>query len=122
MIFIALVILVIVLALLYYLFPLITVCGDSMFPTYHDGEIILGTRVYRKKHLKVGDVVLFYPPYDNDGERVVIKRISDVNVEGNRMFCLGDNPPESYDSRAYGYVSLDSLVCKVVRQRKQKVR
>ena len=25
----------------HFVFPLVNVCGNSMFPTYHDGEIIL---------------------------------------------------------------------------------
>ena len=41
---------------LYYLFPVIQITGDSMSPTYHDGEIIIGTRLYKKDNLEVGDV------------------------------------------------------------------
>lgn len=110
---------IIVGAVIYYLFPLVTVCGVSMFPTYIDGEVILATRLFRKSHLKVGDVVIYYAP-NTEEKRIVIKRVSELK-EGV-MFCLGDNADESYDSRMYGYVSLDRLICKPIKQRKQKVR
>lgn len=107
-------------AVLYYLFPFVNICGDSMFPTYVDGEIILTTRLFRKSKLKVSDIVLYYAP--NDDKRVVIKRVAEIDHNQKVMYCLGDNADESCDSRNYGYVSLDRLICKPIMQRKQKVR
>lgn len=102
-------------AVLYHLFPIVTVCGDSMYPTFKDGEIILATRLFRKSKLKKGDVVIYHAP--NDGRRVVIKRIDEINTHSGVMYCLGDNSEVSYDSRVYGYVSLSKLVCKPIKQR-----
>ena len=102
-------------AVLYHLFPIVTVCGDSMYPTFKDGEIILATRLFRKSKLKKGDVVIYHAP--NDGHRVVIKRIDKINTHSGVMYCLGDNSEVSYDSRMYGYVSLRKLVCKPIKQR-----
>lgn len=110
----------ILLAVIYYLFPIITICGSSMYPTYVDGEIIFSTRLYRKSKLKVGDVVVYYAP--NEKRRIVIKRIAEIDLNAGVMYCLGDNADESCDSRVYGYVSLDRLICKPIMQRKQKVR
>lgn len=111
----------IALGVAYYLFPVITVCGNSMYPTYHDHEIILGTRLFRKSKLKRGDVVMYHAP--NDRNRIVIKRVDEVRKGAGVMYCLGDNPEESYDSRSYGYVALSNAVCKPIKQRrKQKVR
>ena len=109
---------IVLLGILYYLFPLIQVIGDSMFPTYYDQEIVIGNRLYPKSKLKSGDVVVYKSPEDE--YRVVIKRIDKVRVDrkGNRMFyCLGDNSDCSHDSRHYGYVSHKNLVCKVINQR-----
>lgn len=104
---------------LYHLFPLIQVVGDSMFPTYHNSEIILGTKLYIRSQLKEGDVIVYKSPVDG---KIVIKRISIVqNMKGVIYFyCLGDNSECSYDSRNYGYVSSYNLVCKVINQRRNK--
>lgn len=98
-------------------FPIITVCGDSMFPTYHDGEILVGNSLYPKKKLKAGDVILYYAP--NSDKRIVIKRIDHLfRKDGVTYFyCLGDNPPQSCDSRNYGFISQADIICKVVNQR-----
>lgn len=106
---------------IYYLFPVITVCGDSMFPTYCDGEIVFGTRIFCRSKLKRGDVVLYHAP--NDKKRIVIKRIEEVREGAGVMYCLGDNLDASHDSRFYGYVALSKVVCKPIKQRaKQKGR
>lgn len=108
---------VVILVTAYILFPLIQVCGDSMYPTYLDGEIIIGTRLFRKSKLKVGDVIVYTSPRDKD--RVVIKRISKIMQakECPYFYCLGDNADHSYDSRHYGYISSKSIKCKIVKQR-----
>lgn len=99
------------------IFPIITVCGNSMYPTYHDGEILIGNSLYPKKKLKMGDVILYYAP--NSDKRIVIKRIHH-HFKSNGViyfYCLGDNPSESHDSRNYGYISQADIICKVVNQR-----
>lgn len=104
--------------ILYRLFPMIQVCGGSMYPTYLDGEIIYGTRLYRKSKLKKGDVVVYKSPTDES--RVVIKRVDHIMVDKDKLYvyCLGDNAEFSYDSRAYGYVSSTSLLCKIIKPRR----
>ena len=107
---------VLLILLCYYLFPIIQVCGCSMYPTYRDGEIIFGTRLYRDE-LKVGDVILYKSPTDE--KRIVVKRIHSILDDGRDLYfyCLGDNADCSYDSRHYGYVSSKRIVCKVINQR-----
>ena len=97
--------------------------GKKITPSviqFLDGEIIFATRLYRKSKLKVGDVVVYYAP--NEKRRIVIKRIAEIDTNVGVMYCLGDNADESYDSRVYGYVPLNRLICKPITQRKQKVR
>lgn len=106
---------VLIVGVLYYLFPVITVCETSMYPTYHDGEIILGTRLFCKNKVKKGDIVIYHAP--NNYDRLVIKRVEEI--KDNLMYCLGDNPDESYDSRNYGYVPLKNLVCKPIIQKRR---
>ena len=109
---------VVVLFVLYYLFPLIQVCGNSMYPTYRDGEVLIGTKLYKKHNIKKGDVILYRSPSDNN--RTVIKRVDHFIIDNNNLYfyCLGDNSDNSYDSRMYGFISSKSLVCKVINQRR----
>ena len=79
------VILAVVIALLYYVFPIIQVCGDSMHPTYKDGDIVLGCRLYS---LKKNEVYVYRPPV---GEKYVIKRLTQVSSTTNKLFFEGDN-------------------------------
>ena len=98
-------------------FPIIQVCETSMMPTYKDGEIIVGTRIFKRSSLKIGDVIVFHSP---DSDRLVIKRIADVKKEGKDIlfFCMGDNIEKSYDSRSYGYISSETVVCRILNQRR----
>lgn len=111
---------VVTVVIIKYLFPAIQVVGDSMYPTYKDGEVIFGTRLYRKSKLKVGDVILYHSP-DEEG-KVVIKRIATIDTFGKNnkrlaFYCLGDNSECSHDSRYYGFVNSKRIVCKVINQR-----
>lgn len=104
---------------IYFIFPIISVSGNSMYPTYKDGEILIGTMIFNRNKLKIGDVVVYRSPSD---DRLVIKRITDILLDYRHtyFFFEGDNKEDSYDSRNYGYVHIDNLVCKVINQRKQK--
>lgn len=111
------IILIVVLGLSYYLFPLIQVIGESMYPTYKDTEIVFGTRLFRKSKLKEGEVITYHTPTDG---KIVIKRIAYRFYLGGKLYlyCVGDNKDNSYDSRHYGSVPSKNVVCKVVVQRK----
>lgn len=119
MISVVILVITILLFTLKYLFPIFQVVGDSMYPTYFDGEILIGTRLFRKSKLKPNDVVLYRCPTDTN--KVVIKRVSNVRSCGKGkvdIYCLGDNAKHSYDSRRYGYVQDFYIVCKVIDQRR----
>lgn len=78
-----------------------------MVPTLAYGEKVL---VDPKGYIAVGDVVLAQHPYRSDVK--IVKRVADIADDG-RLTLTGDNPAESTDSRAFGTVSLESIIGKV---------
>jgi signal peptidase I len=107
------------------------VAGDSMRPTLHDGDRILtnrlayglrlplvGTWLLRWSAPRRGDVVVLLSPING---RRLVKRITGVpgdilgagEVPPGRYFVTGDGP-RSLDSRAFGCVSRERILGRVV--------
>ena len=60
--------------------------GNSMFPTYHDGEYLMTDKVsYRFRTPKRGEVVVFKAPINEDFD--FIKRV--IGVPGDRVMVKG---------------------------------
>ena len=106
--------------LLYILFPVVRVCGNSMYPTLKDGEIYIGRRVFRKTKCKANEIYVFKPPYESDEERFVIKRL--ISIKDGKYFFTGDNANESYDSRSYDYVNSSNIVAHIVLKKGRRVQ
>ena len=109
--------LVIILAFLAFLqfFPLVQICGYSMFPTLKDGEFYLGRRLFDKSNLIVGKIYIYRPPYGSLEEKFVIKRLAEI--KNGKCYFLGDNKNDSYDSRYYGYVDCDRVVAQLITRK-----
>ncbi len=80
------------------------VVGESMYPTLQQGELVVAKRV---KQLRSNDVIVF----EHKGLEK-IKRIREV--EGNRLYVVGDNPLFSTDSRHYGMIFIEDVIGKVI--------
>ena len=119
------VIVIAVLLILLYVFPIIVVDGNSMLPTYHNGDILIGCRIslpFFKSPLKLREIYVYLPPYAKGKDKhYVIKRLTHINNDG-RLFFEGDNPSDSYDSRMYGYVNKDCVIahCLFTIKRKEQ--
>jgi len=78
-----------------------------MLPGLKDGDVVL---VDPYADLEIGDVVLARHPFKKSVQ--IIKRIKEISPV-NRYFLVGDNLPESTDSRSFGAVPPKHLIGKV---------
>jgi signal peptidase I len=113
--------LIIALGMKLFLFDFMITEGRSMMPAIAPGSLLLinraayglrlpwtGRYMLYWKRPRTGDIVVFKNPL---GETAV-KRCAAVEEQG--VFALGDNGPDSFDSRSYGYIQRDCILGKVV--------
>ena len=91
--------------------------SESMEPTIHKGNYVLGIRDTKK--IDVGDIVIF----EKDGE-LLVKRVAyvagdEVNgmiVPNDCYYLLGDNSDNSYDSRYWEnpFINRNQIVARVL--------
>ena len=85
------------------------VVGNSMYPTYKNGQIIILSPL---KKAKVGSVVMAV-----QNKREVLKRV--VKITNNHMVELrGDNAAASTDSRTLGPVTMNAILGVVIWPKK----
>ena len=84
-----------------------------MSPTLREGDWLLGVSA-RLLPPAPGRIVVFRQP--RAGARLSIKRVAvrESGREAGGWFMLGDNPPRSTDSRAYGVVPEERIEAVVV--------
>lgn len=74
--------------------------GNSMFPTYHDGEYLMTDKVtYRFRAPQRGDVVVFRTPMNEDYDfikRVIAVPGDQIMVEGGSVYINGNKLDEKY--------------------------
>jgi len=74
--------------------------GNSMKPSFRDGQVVLMTT---NRSFKIDDVVIAYVQ-----GREVLKRVKGIRV--GSIYLTGDNEPESTDSRQYGWIKDTSVI------------
>ena len=105
-----------------FVFDFIIADGNSMEPTIRSGTVLVvnklryGFRFPGQKNYLInwdiprqGEIVVFYMP---DGS-IAVKRCSDI-TENREIMVRGDNSFQSFDSRSYGPVPVDSIIGKVL--------
>ena len=76
------------------------VSGDSMVPTFHDGEYLIVDEIsYNLGHIHRGDVAIFR--YPNDPKRFFIKRViglpnEQIFIKGNTVTIVNQENPEGF--------------------------
>lgn len=104
----------------YYKLEIVSVTGNSMYPTLLNGRLVLiRKRLKFPKDFILGRVYIYTCPKGY----TVIKRLTDARyLKGEYyLFFEGDNASNSEDSRTYGYVSSTKVEGILVFNRKQKV-
>lgn len=105
---------------------LAVVDGSSMLPLLRRGQVVVVFRaayglrppfglgksgyLFRWASPRVGDIVVARSPRTG---KAIVKRVAFPSDAG-AVFLLGDNPPESVDSREYGAVPVEELAGKVL--------
>ncbi len=82
--------------------------GDSMAPTLTNGDVVL---VKPGSKVTIGDIVLAAHPYRSSVN--ILKRVAAIGSDG-ALTLTGDNAAVSTDSRAFGSVSVESCIGRVV--------
>jgi nickel-type superoxide dismutase maturation protease len=90
---------------------LVEVCleGDSMWPTFHHGDLLTFTTTFDRSTLSPGDVVLALHPFKPTVH--IVKRIQSVTQDA-RVFLVGDQPDPigSEDSHNFGRVHISGVL------------
>ena len=71
--------------------PMVVVKGESMVPTYYDGDLLIIRGLPDKTQIEVGDIIVFHNPYALDTlivHRVVKKTVSEGGLV---LITKGDN-------------------------------
>lgn len=88
------------------MFALFKVTGNSMSPSFNDGDFVLGLTKFISP--KIGQVVVVqHSLYGR-----IIKRISCVQKDG--ILLAGDNPDEGVSTEAMGRIEQDKITARVI--------
>ena len=102
--------------IVFLLFPTLEIDGNSMYPTFDDGEKTRCSRIFSRKNLQVGDVYVYTRRAEDTGKKyLVVKRLQNIGTYEGTTYCffLGDNLDNSLDSRHYGWIKSKQIIAKV---------
>lgn len=104
------------------LLHVVTVNGDSMTPTYQEGDQLLVLRRAFLTRVRVGAVVVCLPPpgiviTDGDADaatQFIVKRVT--ALPDGQVYVLGDAPRHSFDSRMFGALAPELVRGVIIRR------
>lgn len=124
MLYLSVIVVIIVLSIVtssfFHRFTLIRIKGNSMSPTFKNGQFKLVDRKISPTYIslfgeKVKEGTIFV--YQSPNDHMVVKRLKQkVHITSVETFYWfeGDNPEDSYDSRNYGFIKEDRIFGEVI--------
>ncbi|MAV65115.1 MAG: S26 family signal peptidase [Candidatus Marinimicrobia bacterium] len=92
-----------------------SVNGNSMVPTFSNGDVIKFDKFDSRYTVDVGDVIVFNHPFKKNLK--LIKRVTHT-LDSSNFYVQGDNPGilESEDSHNFGYIHKKTIIA--IKKRK----
>jgi signal peptidase I len=89
---------------------LLKVSGDSLLPTYQDGDFVLVSKIpYLFSRIRQGDIIAFrHEVYDT-----MIKQVHRIVPGSGQIYVIGTQE-NSIDSRHFGPISKEDILGKVI--------
>lgn len=124
----------------------VLVDGESMMPTFKNGDLLISTTTFDYIDIKIGDIVVFKNNIQmikrviakggdeiwvTDGKVYVNGELSPYQfepiesagvlsnvytVKDNELFCMGDNRNNSLDCRSFGAISFEQIKYKIIKK------
>lgn len=89
---------------------LLKVSGNSLSPTYRDGDFVLVSKIpYLFGSIREGDIVAFR----HDAYGTMIKQVQSVSSNKDEIFVIGTQE-NSVDSRRFGAIRSRNMLGKVI--------
>ena len=130
-------IVVIIFLILNLFYAIAVVSGDSMYPTYTNGQILLTAKYYDierfdvvtiyhdtilikrvigmpNETIKYEDNILYINGEQVDDPYNTVTEDFEITLGDDEYFCLGDNREVSWDSRRYGAFSRMYIIAEVL--------
>ena len=93
-------------------FKVVELRGDSMAPTYNEGDWLLFIGFPANAKSLLGKVILIRRASGAGSDFLQIKRA--IRFDGANIWVEGDNKESSTDSRSWGAISSDEVIGKLL--------
>lgn len=100
---------------------MVTVSGQSMYPTYDNGDKLLINKTVDYEDLEDGAVIIIDTSDFLSCDYIIKRYVKELSTDAE-MYVLGDNSDNSLDSRYFGTVSKDKLIGVVINSKENQYK
>jgi signal peptidase I len=90
---------------------ILRVSGNSLFPKFSEGDFVIVCKIpfFFYKNANQGDIIVFkHVDYG-----LMMKKVESFSPDGQQVWVVGTHP-DSTDSRDFGFISMQSVIGKVI--------